>query len=527
MLLTFEPSLHEGMSPPNVRHPWPATPYTSAPSTITQTKPTSAAPQSGTEPASQRSSPAPKRQTADAPRQSATPAPVNLPPRERIDQPVLMSSLPPPSTHWPNSDESMRQWLSAKAEEDRRRQEEERTRQESLKLDQRKVEQSMLRDSLQAGVPPYMVPFIFASLGGGNMQWAQQYVTQMSQLHSPTNNGYVLHRPQVAKTQPLGAEVPRDNRSIPRNPYAVPRGTSPQSQGSGNRAGSVPLSQTPNVELPQQSSNASAPAPSPSTSGVGSIVAQTQGLAASPKKDAQDQQQQAPIHFYHWVPPSQSQRNAPSGKSPNNSPHASHPHSHLRSAFQNSPKKRKAQGGHQQPPPPPSQLSESTASRARAHTDAGRSGASHSRNRSDASQPNEPPHGPGRNGEPGVIIWQSQKPEPAVNPATSRWYINNLNGNGRHNFEADNRPGHVHSQDDGSRRIPPDPPSRTASSSSVSGSVYREVYRPGHDGSPQTSGPVDMQSTREERRSRSPSAVAMAGMSYDPIRPSLSRLAST
>lgn len=429
-----------------------------------------------------------------------------------------MSSLPPPpSTRLQNSDESMRQWLSAKAEEDRRRQEEERTRQESLKLDQRKVEQSMLRDSLQAGVPPYMVPFIFASLSGGNMQWAQQYVMQMSQLHSPKNHGYVSFQdpPQT------GGEIPRDNRAKSHNPYAAQHASSLY-----DRTSSVPLSRMTSVEPPQQSSSVSVLAPSPSASDG---AAQTQRLTASTKKDAQEQNQPVPpIQFYHWVPPGQPQQNGneSAGKSPNNSPHTPHPHSHLRPEYQNFPKKRKAQGNHHQQPPPPPHLAKSTSLRARVRTDIRLRGISHNRKRSDATQSNEIAHGLGRHGEPGVIIWQSQKPEPAVDPATSRWYDNNLHGSARADFEAGSRREHVNTPDDSSRKIPPDPPSRTASSSSATGSFYCEVYRPGHDGPPQPSRPVDAHATSDEHRQESPSNVAMAGMSYDPVRPSPSRLAS-
>ena len=67
----------------------------------------------------------------------------------------------------------MRHWLSTKAEEERtkqeeekRRQEEERTRQESFRLEQRLVEQSMLRDSMKGGIPPQMIPVIFAVVTG-------------------------------------------------------------------------------------------------------------------------------------------------------------------------------------------------------------------------------------------------------------------------------------------------------------------------------------------------------------------------
>jgi len=116
------------------------------------------------------------------------PAPLglSLPPPDRGQSTApLLGQLPAPPPQWTGQDESMRNWLQAKAEEDRRKQEEERTKQENLRLDQRKVEQSMLRESLQGGVPPPMVPLIFAGMGGGNLpghtlEWAQQYLAQLS-----------------------------------------------------------------------------------------------------------------------------------------------------------------------------------------------------------------------------------------------------------------------------------------------------------------------------------------------------------
>jgi hypothetical protein len=63
----------------------------------------------------------------------------------------------------------MRNWLQAKVEEDKRRREEERTRQESLRLEQRKVEMDMLCTSLQGGIPPAMIPLIFVRMGSGGV----------------------------------------------------------------------------------------------------------------------------------------------------------------------------------------------------------------------------------------------------------------------------------------------------------------------------------------------------------------------
>ncbi|KAJ6079555.1 hypothetical protein N7467_009308 [Penicillium canescens] len=75
--------------------------------------------------------------------------------------PSLPNPLPPPPAGWQG--EQMTEWLRAKTEEDRRKQAEERTQQESLILEQRRVEQSMLADCLRAGMPPHFLPWIFAA----------------------------------------------------------------------------------------------------------------------------------------------------------------------------------------------------------------------------------------------------------------------------------------------------------------------------------------------------------------------------
>ncbi len=84
----------------------------------------------------------------------------------------------------------MRAWLIAKAEEDKRKQEEERTRQESLRLEQRRMEHDILRTSLQGGIPPPMVPVVFAGMAGGvlpqaTLEWAQQYIYSQTQHSQP------------------------------------------------------------------------------------------------------------------------------------------------------------------------------------------------------------------------------------------------------------------------------------------------------------------------------------------------------
>ncbi|KAJ9413365.1 hypothetical protein QL093DRAFT_2516304 [Fusarium oxysporum] len=112
------------------------------------------------------------------------PATMTLPPQQpptAISPPVHHAPpprLPPPSL--------TRNWLQAKVEEDKRRREEERTRQESLRLEQRKVEMDMLCTSLQGGIPPSMIPLIFVRMGSGGVRpqmAGSQQVTSVSQAY--------------------------------------------------------------------------------------------------------------------------------------------------------------------------------------------------------------------------------------------------------------------------------------------------------------------------------------------------------
>jgi hypothetical protein len=108
-------------------------------------------------------------------------------PDPRPNHPSAGPQPAPPSHSYSNhQEESSRSWYSFKAEEERRKQEEERTRQETLKLEQRKVEASMLHDALQAGVPPGLVPMLYIGLGRDasslGQEWMQQLAAQFQSL---------------------------------------------------------------------------------------------------------------------------------------------------------------------------------------------------------------------------------------------------------------------------------------------------------------------------------------------------------
>ncbi|KAG9616624.1 hypothetical protein KCU64_g23232, partial [Aureobasidium melanogenum] len=90
----------------------------------------------------------------------------------------------------------------------------------------------MLRESMQGGIPPHMVPMIFAGIGGANLanfslEVLQQYTAQL----------------QAAQQQvQAGQEDARERRSInqPPAPYALP--SQPQSQA---HAGAMPQQPPP------------------------------------------------------------------------------------------------------------------------------------------------------------------------------------------------------------------------------------------------------------------------------------------
>lgn len=293
-----------------------------------------------------------------------------------------------------HTEESLRQWLRAKAEEDRRRQEEERTRQENLKLEQRRIEHSMLRDAIQAGIPPQMVPFIFLGIGGGNFsvspEIAEQIDTSIRQAHSWQDQQQQYRRTQASQQQTIAAQPPHppshgpdlsqppppeirrdNNRAIPPNPYASqsvsinttspPQPMSPtQTQvfrGSFQpiQLQSISDSQSYRSSMPRLSTNepqfsysahnvASTPA-----QGAYSSVPVSAPPPASIRPDAQTAQSPS-IYFHHWVPPTQSQPSTPSVKGRQES--TSRAHGLSETQVSSPGRKRKAVGSHPPPPPP-------------------------------------------------------------------------------------------------------------------------------------------------------------------------------
>ncbi|KHO01900.1 uncharacterized protein MAM_00901 [Metarhizium album ARSEF 1941] len=206
------------------------------------------------------------------------------------------TSLPPPPQQWHGSEESMRTWLQAKTEE-------EKTRQEGLRLEQRRVEMEMLRESIRGGIPPPMIPLVFAGMAAGGtlpqaaVEWAQQYLppvhSQPLQLlppqrqHSPESH----HREGSSQAQYPG-------------PGAAPAAPPSGSGGYGPYPASPtrPRGQTVSGVVGRSSmpvGGGNAPQPSqPGSAGMSPYGSQTH-MHGPPAP----QESSPGLYFHHWQPP--------------------------------------------------------------------------------------------------------------------------------------------------------------------------------------------------------------------------------
>ncbi|KAF4126307.1 Protein of unknown function (DUF2722) [Geosmithia morbida] len=253
-------------------------------------------------------------------------------------------------------------WLQTRAEEERTKQEEEKTRQEGLRLEQRKIEADMLRTSLGGGIPPAMVPLVFAGMGGGSsvlshsaLEWAQQFlptslVQSQHQLQLMSAGQQQQHQPQ--QPQPQGPVSPHHQRDpSASHHYAVTPGAyvpvqQNPSSPTRSRAQTITSQQGPPPGPPTAPSSAGAGA----GAGAGAtpvIVAahpQTQTHGQASQQHQQQQQDPSPsIYFHHWHPPTTSQSTSgshrpgsPSGSGPGPGPGPGGPrraHKRQRSEF--------------------------------------------------------------------------------------------------------------------------------------------------------------------------------------------------
>ncbi|OWP05636.1 hypothetical protein B2J93_1685 [Marssonina coronariae] len=289
--------------------------------------------------------------------QQAPPPPAGQP---TVSQAICQ--LPAPPQQWQGAEDSMKNWLHAKEEEDRRKQEEEKTRQESLRLEQRKVEQEMLRTSLSGGIPPYMIPMVFAGIGGGSLpvaslEWVQHYMAETHHLQQQQVQTQQL-LPAQAQTSPEQLQR-RDSRVVPGQhptqqhtaPMTLPstpigrtssqQGTgflpsyqmSPASrarqsiQGQGVVARPSQLSHLPRLNTGETHNQPPPP---------GLVMKMPTGQPSHPlhqtqSVQTQEQQSSPSIYFHHWQPPT------------------------TQADHTSSPKKRKATGPQQSAPAPTSQ----------------------------------------------------------------------------------------------------------------------------------------------------------------------------
>ncbi|KAI9778943.1 MAG: hypothetical protein M1816_003791 [Peltula sp. TS41687] len=378
---------------------------------------------------SHRGLPPPSAMTLPAPTQPPPPGPPSIPP----SMAQSMGQLPAPPSEWRNAEESMRSWLQAKQEEDRRKQEEEKTRQEGLRLEQRRIEQSMLHESLQGGIPPYLIPMVFAGMGGGTLpnatlEWAQHYMTQVhhfqqqqppalppAQMSPGSRRGsrvigsaqqspYVPPPPSMGHTGPGAHASPAlttsSQQGTPYLPnYPMSNAPPPSGRSGPSHAHGHPLPPTavprpaPHGVLPRLTTGEiQAQPPPPPVMGLprGTTNHPLQQTQSGPtghlggSSHNQDLVQSSPsIYFHHWQPPT-----GTSGSKDAKEPGTP-------SDYASSPKKRKAGGSHQAAPPPSSQpIHTSPTFSSQSSTPGRRTG--HGRTRSDASSRLDPGGPPSR-----------------------------------------------------------------------------------------------------------------------------------
>ncbi|KAL8664345.1 MAG: hypothetical protein Q9202_003160 [Teloschistes flavicans] len=363
------------------------------------------------------------------------PSAMTLPNPERGPPSGAMSigPLPRAPESWNGAEESMRSWLAAKTEEEKRKAEEQRTQQATLVVEQRKIEASILRESLQGGIPPYMVPMVFAGLAGGPvaqtaLDWTQQAVAtitlqQQAQLQQQQQQQQQVQQQSQQHPQPNqpSAQTAPDQRRMITGPQPNPYGPQPGQQvpapspQTQSNIGFVPSYQPSNApvdrarlpgppssvtsststftsssrqpasSLPRLNTVDPTPLQQPPPAHGGLPLPAQHALPQAQQPQQPEQQVSSPLYFHHWVPPntqttSNKDPGTPTGKSQHESPFSQNQSSYLRSDYTNSPKKRKLTGGHQAAPAPSSGQPETSPSFS--HTSSGSMSGNRRRNRS-------------------------------------------------------------------------------------------------------------------------------------------------
>ncbi|KAF4861373.1 hypothetical protein CGCSCA1_v014930 [Colletotrichum siamense] len=313
-------SVHDLPTPPSTSRPSPPLSYQDHPShKLLPSIPRSHSPPGQPMSTHHRGLPPPAAMTLppQPPHSTAAPPPPPPPAPQPISQPPsahshAMGQLPGPPPQWQGAEDSMRSWLAAKTEEERRRQEEEKTRQESLRLEQRRIEADMLRTSLSGGIPPPIVPLVFAGMGGGvlppaALEWAQQFLNP---------HGQPQHHQLLPSQGPLSPDHRRDSQSqpygqypgVPSTPSSAPgpHGFTAYPGSPGTRGRATTLSSTGSISRPLGSSNLpSLNTNVPQSGSHGSSTMQShQAHSTAQSAAAQQEAQPSPsIYFHHWHPP--------------------------------------------------------------------------------------------------------------------------------------------------------------------------------------------------------------------------------
>ncbi|KIW05475.1 hypothetical protein, variant 2 [Verruconis gallopava] len=307
------------------------------------------------------------------------------------------AGMPEPPRQWQGAEESMNRWLLTKAEEEKRKQEEERTRQESLRLEQRRIEQGILLEAIRSGIPPHLVPIIFAGIGSHSVanlsvEWLQQYnnslhaAQQQQQISSQSQaTGSPDNRRErlLAGPQPYPPSAPipgaASSQQPPAGPSSAPYGygsnplspsvrSQPPPSGPSSSSTRGPLQQVlPRVAPEEQRSSSAHQVLSGAVQPVQMQMGQPEQSASSPGGG---------IFFHHWQPPSSQSAGGNQPPTP--------------SENTNSPKRRKAQVLQPTSMPPTSEPRYSASSFVHVTSPVGSTSSGRKRRLSDTSTTNRP-----------------------------------------------------------------------------------------------------------------------------------------
>ncbi|KAL9053270.1 MAG: hypothetical protein Q9162_004878 [Coniocarpon cinnabarinum] len=265
--------------------------------------------------------------------------------------------LPPPPSQSQVPEDAMREWLVAKSEEDKRKQEE-------LKLEQRRVEERMLRDAYQSSVPPSLIPAMFAWIGGSplasqTLELAHQQLAQ-GQQQSATSSAQQQLAPVHASPEARQEGRMSSLQYVPvQAPLAATGGQAAAGQVLPSQSQHQSVYPSPAYQSPRSKNRSMYGAPAqygphsaaPRSNVQGSLPRLTTNepaTAAPSSYHQQDQPSPSPsIFFHHWQPPQPGATKDGNKTSPKNS----------QTQDQTSPpRKRKNTLQHERAPPPASNL---------------------------------------------------------------------------------------------------------------------------------------------------------------------------